>query len=344
MAIILVANPTADSGAAAATIERARKLLLDRGLSHSFVPTEPDGGTVERVRRAVDDEGARLVIYLGGDGTFSEVARGILRADKRDAVTLGMLPSGTANDQGKSFGLAAGPDALIDNVAVIARGKTRLIDAARLERLDERGRPTDRVTFFDSASIGFSAAVLQTRNADRDALADIPILGDLYRGHAVYTGAAIKRFAESYFAPTKIDVEAQVDGRSRRFEGLLDLVISNTRVWASSFVLHRHACAEDGLLELAPIAGKRDLTSKLLSTLRAGLFDEQDLRELGIEHSKVLQLREATLTVTAHDDPPALQADGEELSLGPPAKRATYRLRVLPRVLRVAADRGELEA
>ena len=33
-----------------------------------------------------------------------------------------MLPTGTANDQGKSFGLAAGPDALATNVAVIAAG------------------------------------------------------------------------------------------------------------------------------------------------------------------------------------------------------------------------------
>ena len=342
MAIILIANPTADSGAAAETIAKARQLLIDRGLRHSFVPTEPAGGTVKRVRKAVDEEGARLLIYLGGDGTFAEVARGILAAEKGREATLGMLPSGTANDQGKSFGLEAGVDALADNVAVIARGKTRSVDEARLERLDERGRPVRRVDFFDSASIGFSAAVLRQRNTDRERVAEIPILGELYRGHAIYTGAALRCFAESYFEPTKLDVELETGGEAHRFDGLLDLVISNTRVWASSFVLHRQANAEDGKLEVAPIAGRRDLTSKLLSTLRRGLFDEQDLEQLGLRHSEVLQVGEALIRVRPRGEAPALQADGEELDWESTSGELSYRLRVLPEKLRIVADKGEL--
>ncbi|MCK5796997.1 MAG: hypothetical protein KAI47_07440 [Deltaproteobacteria bacterium] len=342
MGIVLFANPTAHSGDAAATIDLARRLLVDRGLKHQFIPTEPAGGTVDRVRRAVNDEGTRLVIYLGGDGTFSEVARGILRSHKRAEVTLGMLPSGTANDQGKSFGLQAGPDALAENVAIIARGATRLIDVGRIERLDGE-RATHAEYFFDSASIGFSAAVLRTRNADREAVSKVPILGELYRDHAIYTGAAIKHFVASYFEPMKLDVDADLDGRPRHYEGLMDLLVSNTRVWAGAFVLHRQACAEDGLLELAPVGGRRDLTSKLLASFRHGLFDEDDLRDLGLDASKVEQIRRATLTIHARGEPPAIQADGDELRLGDPSRDARYRISVIPRHLRIAADRGELD-
>src|SRR5437016_4342542 len=102
---VLVANPTAQSGKAADWIRRARALLDKASVAHRFVATEPDGATVERVRDAIDREGARVVIYMGGDGTFAEVAKGILGSTHPREIAMGMLPTGTANDQGKSFGL-----------------------------------------------------------------------------------------------------------------------------------------------------------------------------------------------------------------------------------------------
>lgn len=339
MGIVLLANPTAQSGRAKETIDRAQRLLDGAGLAHRFIATEPAGGTIELVRRAIDDDGVRLVVYLGGDGTFAEAAKGILRSQHGKITTLGMLPSGTANDQGKSFGLAAGADALEDNVKVIASGRTRLIDVARIERL-EKGRVTHADFFFDSASIGFSAAVLRTRNADRAKVAEIPLLREIYRDHAVYTGAALKHFFGSYFKDEKFAVAAELDGRTHRFDGLLDVVVSNTRVWCGAWVLHREACAEDGLLELVPIAGRRDLTSKLMSTLRDGIVDEQELRELGIEHSQVERIRHATLQLLGDNATDlAVQIDGEEFPSG-----SMFRFEVLPRRLRISALRGELDA
>ena len=65
----------------------------------------PRAATIDRVREAIDDDGARVVIYMGGDGTFAEVAKGIFASQHAARVAMGMLPTGTANDQGKSFGL-----------------------------------------------------------------------------------------------------------------------------------------------------------------------------------------------------------------------------------------------
>src|SRR3954471_17174989 len=112
---VLVANPTAHSGKAADWIRKARGLLADAGVPHRFVATEPEGRTIDRVRAAIADGGARVVIYMGGDGTFAEVAKGVLGSEHAHEVAMGMLPTGTANDQGKSFGLYAGPSALERN-------------------------------------------------------------------------------------------------------------------------------------------------------------------------------------------------------------------------------------
>src|SRR5262249_2468056 len=97
---LLVANPTAQSGKNAQRIERARQLLDEHQLAHRFVSTQPAGGTVQVVKEALDASEVHTAIYMGGDGTFAEVAKGILASRRAPEVRLAMLPTGTANDQG----------------------------------------------------------------------------------------------------------------------------------------------------------------------------------------------------------------------------------------------------
>src|SRR3954469_1877904 len=133
---LLVANPTAQSGKNAARIEQARRLLDERRLAHQLVSTQPAGGTVAVVRDALNGGGYHTAIYMGGDGTFAEVAKGILASGRAAEVRLAMLPTGTANDQGKSFGLDSVEEALPRNVEVIAGDRETRLDVGRLRALD----------------------------------------------------------------------------------------------------------------------------------------------------------------------------------------------------------------
>ena len=182
---VLVANPTAHSGRAADWIRVARALLDEAHVPHRFVATEPDGRTIDRVREVIDDAGVRVVIYMGGDGTFAEVAKGILASRHAGDIAMGMLPTGTANDQGKSFGLASGPSALPRNVAVIAASVTVGCDVGILE-VEKNRREVHRDLFFDSFSVGLGAACLETRNRDRELVGKIPGLGMVYRDQMVF--------------------------------------------------------------------------------------------------------------------------------------------------------------
>jgi diacylglycerol kinase family enzyme len=113
---LLVGNPTAQSGKARAGIDRALAGLASRGVRAMPLPTEPAGRTVGLVQAAITRERPDLVVAFGGDGTFNEVARGILAeagADGpappvRSPTTMGMLAMGTANDQARSFGMRPG--------------------------------------------------------------------------------------------------------------------------------------------------------------------------------------------------------------------------------------------
>jgi len=332
---VLVANPTAQSGRAADWIRIARALLDEAHVPHRFIATEPEGRTTAVVRDAVDD-GARVVIYMGGDGTFAEVAKGILASRHAHDVAMGMLPTGTANDQGKSFGLSAGAGALTRNVAVIAAGDVVGCDVGQL--VIERGaREIHRDLFFDSFSIGLGAASLETRNRDRERVGRIPGLGALYRDQLVYAGAVLQRFVESYVVDIKFDVDAVIDGTVHAFTDVLDIIVKNTKIFGGEWIFDPDAESDDGRFELVPVAGRRDFGTKLLGSLRRSPVGIDDLQSLGFAHAA--PVRGAHFDLTVRGAPlPAAQCDGEELPAG-----ERYRIEVVPRALRLIVPRDHVE-
>jgi diacylglycerol kinase family enzyme len=328
----LVANPTAHSGKAADWIRVARALLDEAQVPHRFVATEPDGRTIDRVRELIDDAGVRVVIYMGGDGTFAEVAKGIFASRHAPAVAMGMLPTGTANDQGKSFGLSAGAGALEHNVAVIAAGEVVGCDVGRL--VIERGaREIHRDLFFDSFSIGLGAASLETRNRDRERVGRIPGLGALYRDQLVYAGAVLQRFVESYVVDIKFDVDAVIDGVVHHFDNVLDIILKNTKVFGGEWIFDPATESDDGRFELVPVTGRRDFGTKLLGTLRRSPVGIDDLQLLGFAHAPPISGARFELVVRGATLP-AAQCDGEELPAG-----ERYRIDAVPRALRLIVPR-----
>ena len=333
---VLVANPTAHSGKAADWIRVARALLDEAHVPHRFVATEPDGRTIDRVREVIDDTGVRVVIYMGGDGTFAEVAKGIFASRHAAAIAMGMLPTGTANDQGKSFGLLAGASALERNVAVIAVGEVVGCDVGRL--VIERGtKEIHRDLFFDSFSIGLGAASLETRNRDRERVGRIPGLGALYRDQLVYAGAVLQRFVESYVVDIKFDLDAVIDGTVQHFENLLDVIVKNTKIFGGEWIFDPSIESDDGRFELVPVAGRRDLGTKLLGSLRRSPVGIDDLQLLGFSHADAVKGAHFDLRVHGHPLP-AAQCDGEELPAG-----ERYRISVVPRALRLIVPRDHVD-
>ena len=69
------------------------------------------------------------------------VAAGLCTSKRKDDVAIVMLPADTANDQGKSFGLEAAPEALERNIDVIrAAHETQLQEMLEEMGLEHRQR------------------------------------------------------------------------------------------------------------------------------------------------------------------------------------------------------------
>jgi diacylglycerol kinase family enzyme len=307
---LLVGNPTAQSGKNQERIDRALELMKVAGIAADFLSTLPEGKTIAAVRAALEERPYAVVVAMGGDGTFREVAAGLFTSARREHVALGMLPAGTANDQGRSFGLLGDKGALERNVSVLRAAHETRLDVG----IYRAGGESEADYFFDSCGWGLSARVLAQRNKDRAVVEQLGPLKEVYRDQAVYAGAFLKTFLESYVIDDKFRVVAHLDGQRVELEGLTDLIVKNTRVYAGAWVFDETSRHDDGLFELVPFVGKLDWTSKAIFDLQVVPLNEQMLEQVGLEHSKTLRASRMELEFFAPAGGAALatQLDGEE--------------------------------
>jgi diacylglycerol kinase family enzyme len=262
---LLVGNPTAQSGKNAERIDEARRLLDRHGVRHDFLSTRAEGKTVGDVAKALSGDAYESVIAMGGDGTFAEVGRGLLASGRR--IRMAVLPTGTANDQGRSFGMYAPMRYLEENVRTVAAGHTVPLDAGRATAYDHMDGEMATEWFFDSLGWGISPKILRMRNEDRRLVGGIPILRELYRDQLVYAGAVLKALLQSYVEVAKFEVEVTTPDGTTFLDGLTDLVLKNTRVYAGSWVLDPTSSPEDGEMELVPFRGRDEWIGRAVVTL-----------------------------------------------------------------------------
>ncbi len=330
--VLLVGNPTAQSGKNKERIDAALELFRKEGVEAELFSTLPEGKTIPALAQVLETAKVDVVVAMGGDGTFREVGAALLLSDKANLVALGMLPTGTANDQGKSFGLSATPDSLATNVGIVVAGNETRLDAGHL---------FDVVTgvehaFFDSAGFGMSARILSERNHDRAIVEKLGPLKEIYRDHLVYAGALARVLLESVVKSEAFTAEALIDEKPFTMEGLTDLVIKATRIYAGAWVLDRSCKHDDGAFELVPFRGKLDWSSKAIVDLEGNPITEEMLNAIGVEHSKPIRGSAFRLRF---DRPMFLQIDGEEL---PATSEAV--ITITPRAIRlVVPPETELE-
>ncbi len=90
----IIVNPVAGRGKGKALLPLVETRLTELDICYDIqISDHPDG-----VTQLVRDSEVDLIVAIGGDGTFSEVARG-MRSDQ----VLCMIPSGTGNDYLRNF-------------------------------------------------------------------------------------------------------------------------------------------------------------------------------------------------------------------------------------------------
>jgi diacylglycerol kinase family enzyme len=283
---ILVANRTARTGKAEQAIDRAMTGLANAGLEPEFFATQPEGRTVVGLAERLEREDVARVVYLGGDGTFAESAKAIILARERYGVDvpLGMLPMGTANDQGRSFGISAGPRALEQNIKTIAQGCEQWLDVGRIEALDD-GEVLRSDLWFDNCGFGLSARILAQRNRDRERVANVPVVKQFYRDKLVYAGAAFSQMFKSMVGGpmgSLFSCEVTVDGEVIEWVGLTDLVVNGTILYGGEWIFVEDSRADDGKFEVIPFRSHADWVMSAIGRHKKNPVTNADLEVVGL--------------------------------------------------------------
>ena len=314
--LLLVGNPSSHGGKAKKRIEKVRVLMNEMGLSHVFKSTLPNRETVGLVADAITKEGFRTVIYLGGDGTFYEVATGICQSGRASEVRLGMLPSGTANDQGKSFGISSLPRALEENVKTIAAGFIAYLDVGEVTAFSDDGVVMRRDLFFDSLGFGLSASILAQRNRDLEKTKSLPLINKVYKDHVVYVRAALQELTNVLVYRDRVfSAELDIDGEVKQIDNLTDLVVKNTLIFAGDWIIDPKSKPDDGVMEVAPFFGVRDWTGKLIVNHKKFPFSIEAIQRMGLAQAGIARGRSMKIQLLRpeRDEPLPAELDGEEL-------------------------------
>ena len=273
---LVIANPAAGGGEGRRFWSRIAERMRQR-LGPLELAWTQGAGDAERLAR--EEAGSRpLVVAFGGDGTASEVARGLVAAGGE--AEFGILPCGTGND----FAAAAGiPRNLPEAVDFLASGSARPTDLGLLRLGD--GAPGH---FLNSCSLGLAAAVVERTAA-----------GPRRSGKATYALAAAREIATH----TSRIVWLSLDGGPERPRPVLDLSVLNGRRFGGGIPLAPAADPGDGRLDAVVIGPLRlsALPDAVFRLLRGDHFSRREL-----SHAPVRELR-----ARWEDGPAVLEVDGE---------------------------------
>jgi diacylglycerol kinase (ATP) len=233
--VAVIVNPAAGRGRGARVLAGARSELARYGITRIHM-TDRAGEETILARRAIEG-GASTLIAVGGDGTWSRVARAIVESDS--GCRLALLAAGTGNDFAKSLGVPARDAGRTVQLAV--EGSTRVVDVGMV----------DDVPFLNAAGFGFDAAVLA-------AMARMRWPG----GTALYVRAALSQLVG--FRALEVEIDSAVAQR------LLLLVVANGCWFGGAFRIAPGARLDDGLLDTVTIgdAGTLKRMSLLASATR----------------------------------------------------------------------------
>jgi YegS/Rv2252/BmrU family lipid kinase len=308
----VIFNPASGRGRGRRRIATYRRLLEAALERVTFATTERPGQERELSEQAARD-GYDVVVGVGGDGTWSNVADGLVASGSKD-VALGVLPSGTGNDFGRNLGFD--PDGAADAVATLAAGELRSVDVGRVETPSASDHAPERWEtrhFLNVVGFGFDVAVIDAASGARflrgALLYKMTALGQLFRFDGFWCALSDE------------------GGRAREGRHLM-LTVSNGRYFGGGFPIAPDANVSDGRLHACRIEDGGPFT-------RLRLFNLAERgRHVGSERVEIVDGRSLRLRFEA---PPRFELDGD-------VRRASDRevqVSVLPGALRVVAPAAQ---
>jgi len=222
----LIVNLTAGGGKPHKHLNTVLKHLKENGLNFKMCTTSHQGEAVELAQKAADN-GAELIVSVGGDGTVNEIVNGIIKS--KNDPPLGIIPLGWANDFIKSTNI---PSDIIEACKILIKGKIKKIDV---------GVINDQIYFANLCGIGFDAEVAHLANQIKNTHPNWNTLGAF-----IYVFATVKKLLSPF---SYHNVKIKFDGKEIHSK-ILFIAIGNGKFYGGRFKITPEAILDDGLLEI----------------------------------------------------------------------------------------------
>lgn len=245
-----------------------------------------------------------LLVVVGGDGTINEVVNGLGLAGFPEAVTLGIVPSGTGNDLAATLCV---PEDFGEAARLLRQGEVRTLDAARI-----RSRVGGVQHFINVVTGGVGADISEAADG---------ALKERWGGLAYLRGSLE---AAREFEVRKATVT--LDGEEREVSAV-NVAIGNCRYAGGGWLAAPKADPEDGLLDLVVIedVGLPEVLSLAPDALARADYLDND----GVFHARAREVRIDVEPSGLH-----FTADGDLVAEEP------AEFTVVPRALKVIVGPG----
>ena len=265
-----IINPTSGGGYAGKVWPKIAGLLAKRGQPYSAYLTREQGDGTWLATKAVE-EGAELVVAVGGDGTIGEVLNGIVLKK----TILGIIPLGTGNGFRHSTAIPGQWEAALNGLSYWS---PRLVDVGRV----------NRSLFLNVVGIGFDAAVEQLASGKYHSL----------KGYLAYVPAFIEELASFKHFKASLNY----NNRDQLIKDALLVLISNGACYGGQMCIAPQASIDDGKLDLTVIRNIQPTETAVLAA--------QALLKRPFNHDSVSFEKLTKITITADKDVP-IHIDGE---------------------------------
>ena len=216
--IVFIVNPITGTSDKSHIIDLIPKYLDSQRFEWTICKTEHKGHAAEFVGKATE-EGADIVVAVGGDGTVNEVARSLIHSE----TALGIIPCGSGNGLARHLYIPMSPD-----------GALQVLADCHIEALDYG--IIDQQPFFCTCGVGFDAFI-----SDRFAKAG-------RRGLLTYIENTLKEGLK--YKPDTYEIT--IDGERQVYKAFL-IACANASQYGNNVYIAPHASMSDGLMDVTLI-------------------------------------------------------------------------------------------
>lgn len=214
--VVAIVNPVSSAGRTLRRLPRIERALRRCFANVVVQPTAGPGHARLLCRRALE-QGADIIVSIGGDGTNNEVLSGFVDESGRNLfphAELALASSGTGGDFQRHLGHAK----LDDELAELGTHPGRPVDYGIARFIDREGHPTVR-PFLNESSVGVSGLIVDYTSRSNKVLGPrLTYLVGALRGIAAHRPAWVRVLVDEQ-PPVELPLSLAVVANGQYFGG-----------------------------------------------------------------------------------------------------------------------------